>query len=281
MEYKNFFNDTDGARRKVWTFALQVLAARSQPRGPTHTLANLAIRQRFVKGIITTNIDGLETMDNSLLTPNVPVYEALFSVAGHSWIEPNDARVAYLHGDICTVACSSCWQRFPLTSTIAKQLMEGAMDPCELCSGKRSPPLSFWRPDIIFYGDTREELKAEHHDDTYSAKPSKKRKRKITIGGEGVPGDSQPTTNVEKYQSMITPGDGSGVPDYLFVIGSSLLNRNLARDLISLSNGGTEMIFVNPQLPAIVKHMEGRVIWVNSTADTFSEQLLHTMTKRT
>jgi hypothetical protein len=277
MQWNNFVDDVDDARKKVWAFAQRVLEAKSNPRGPTHTLVNFAVRHQLLKGVVTTNVDGLEVMDNTLLANDVQGYDELFSSPPAHWIEAKDGRIAYLHGNICIVACSSCWERRPLTAEFAEQLVAGTAEPCEQCRSGRTSRGPFWRPDILFYGDPRQELTAEHQDGTYSGKPLKKRKKKGTTGGVDVSDGPRPETALEMYHSLMGNKKGSRTPTRIFVIGSSLRNEQLSRDIISLSRLGIEVILVNPQHPVIAKQLPGPVIWIQSSAMVFSQQMLLAM----
>jgi hypothetical protein len=279
MNWDAFVANVDDARKKVWVFAQKVLEARSKPRGPTHTFVNLAVTQQFVNKVITTNVDGLEVMDNALLANDVQAYRILFSSLPAPWIGAKDSRIAYLHGNICVVACSSCWDRHPLTAELAELLVAGTAAPCERCSGGRTSRAPFWRPDIVFYGDPREELMAEHQDDAYPGKPLKKRKTQGTTGSVDVSKAPQPVTALEQYHATMATQEGSSAPTHMFVIGSSLRNKQLSQDIISLSSRGTEVILVNPQYPVIAKKLPGSVIWIQCPARTFSERMLLAMSQ--
>jgi NAD-dependent SIR2 family protein deacetylase len=278
MQWDNFLRDVNDSRRRIWQFALQVLTTRSQPRGPTHTFANFLARHQFIKGIVTTNVDGLEVMQDSLLATNVEAYQVLFSSPPAPWIGALDNRVAYIHGDICTVACSSCWQRTPLTLELARRLIDGTEGPCEQCSRARASRRALWRPDIFFYQDPREELQGEHQDGTYAIKPSKKRKKHSTTSSVGASPNPQQVSNLGRYHSMMATDEASSAPARIFVIGSSLLNPQLSQDLISCSRRGAEVILVNPQLPAVAKSLK-IVTWIQSRAEDFSQLMLETMAR--
>jgi NAD-dependent SIR2 family protein deacetylase len=248
---------------------------------------NFAARQQFLRGIVTTNVDGFEAMDDSDLVVNL--YGRLFASAVDNWITPDDHRVASLHGNICTIACSSCWKRIPLTSEIANRLIACTYPPCAACANQgRSSRSAFWRPDILFYNDCRQELDSERHDPSWTGEPPKKRKKDTpaeATPAEATPAeaekvdaasDSKYKANIERYSCMMATGERGPVAKVVFVIGSSMLNKPLRRGLISLSKRGAEVILVNPLEPTIARELE-RVLWIKSTAKAFSECLLQSL----
>jgi len=238
---------------------------------------NWAARHQFICGVITTNIDGLEAMEDSSLGDEVAMFKGLLEGAVEGWIKVGDPRVAYMHGDICTVACSFCWERRPLTLEAVERLISGTFPNCSSCTSRGRPGLTpCWRPDILFYGDAREELLSEHADSNWkSSRPRKRQKGKETqkAGDKGRSEDLLRKTRLTTYARLMDSGPTASIPKCVFVIGSSLGNDMLLRDLKSLSALGSEIIIVNPSRAAVPNDL-GNVIWVKATAEEFSTSIL-------
>lgn len=274
MDRKNFSSDHNDSRRKLWRFSLQVLKARKCPRGPTHTLLYYAVRQQLIKRIITTNIDGLEILDETMLSPDID-RDALSLM--HA-VPPNrqDKTIRFLHGDICTITCNSCYERHVLTEDIAGRLIDGTYPPCQLCVNNERPrePV-FWRPDILFYGDPNEEFNSEDTDPSWQTGPRKQHKAAPTGTNEESPLAADKHDEAVNASNLFT-GEDAIIPTHVFVIGSSLGDRRLSRDLSQVSRHGTQVIFVNPVKPANMQN----VIWVDSTAKEFSQCMLNALLQR-
>jgi len=279
MEWANFEKDVNNARRTIWNFALQVLDKRHIKRGPTHTFTNAAIRRGLVTGIITTNVDGLEAMDDQLLYKS-SINDQMFQDAAHTWIQFDDPKVARLHGDICTVACSGCWKRLPLTPEIAEKLQSNSFEACAECAGReRSAVPQCWRPDIIFYNDPKEELESEHKDKEWREQQTRTQTqttKKITKKADAMAA----TTNTQHhhdrlqvYARLIGKERNITSPRYIFVIGSSLSNDRLREDINWLARKGSRVFLINPNKPNGTQDIQG-VTWFKLEASDFSQRML-------
>lgn len=237
MNFKTF-SANRSLQASLWSLASEILQARERPRPMLHTLLNLLAQRSCLTAIITTNIDGLEIMNDSLLPEEAKGY----AWADGGWLHQHPDLLLALHGSITEAFCSSCKvERFSLNRESVAQLIEGSHPPCQQCSTR--PRFSanrgaFWRPDITFYEDSHEGLRAESDDEDYE-------------GGAGT----IPLGRPDRYRMMMS--DASKI-NSLFIIGSSLSSKQLCRDLSALIKEGVKAFIINPHPPSQLARLANR-----------------------
>lgn len=253
------FSASKSVQSNLWTLAKTILKAQCQPRPMIYTLINLLAQKQLIAAVITTNIDGLEFMDRDLL----PKETRGHTWEDRGWLHERPDLILRLHGTITEVFCNSCkGQRFSLNKESAHKLITGSYSPCIHCSTRArcaSNRALYWRPDILFYGDSQEGLQAESMDYDYGE-----------VGGRIQKGDGYENTlqgETERYRKLMS---NASQMNSMFIVGSSLSSAQLKGDVVALTRAGIEVFVVNPHWSSKWNGL-ANCTWVNADAEAFAD----------
>jgi NAD-dependent SIR2 family protein deacetylase len=242
------------ARVKFWKWSRTVMLIKEEqsPVPPFHRLLNQLHQMHKLKGVITTNVDGLEYKEAEMAASSGSLVQSQL-------LDSKSRKVLQLHGNVYTGLCIPAGCKVPLNSTLIAPLCT-LVDPlplqrhfwgipCPACAIKptRLPRAAssgrIYRPDMIFFHD-KERLQSDDE---------------LTL-----------------MEELLGEAQGSSKPDLLVIAGSSLR----VEGLLSIANSvakTTTTIIVNPSWEPPFGRLDARLQWLQEDANSWAETILNSM----
>lgn len=234
----------------LWKWCRRVMETREAPlpAPPFHQLLNRLHQSKKLKGVITTNVDGLEFKQAEMITPgSTSVQPELLS--------SKSGKVLQLHGNVYTELSIQSGCKVPLTSAMVAPLCSPVDPlpirhlwgmPCPECVRKpnRLPRAAgsgrVYRPDMIFFHD-RERLQSEEE--------------------------------LILLKELLGEAQGSSKPDLLIISGTSLRIDGLLAMANSVART-TKTLIVNTSWEPPFGKLNGKVHWEQRDANSWAEDIL-------
>lgn len=247
---------SDQLQVEMKQFILAVLKARQEKRTKFHCLVNYLFRHGRIQAIITTNVDGLERMEQKDIPDSLKQVHVWGSDGVRLSEEPS--KLIRLHGVIDKLKCAGC-QKLSARLVTAADLENQLTTFCKECNPIGSSGKTLWIPDITFC-------------ETDASEKSKRKVRKMDGARLALSAScALESYNEEDYRSAVSV-DADPLFQSVFIVGSSLSNPKLKGDLIKIASTSVRVYIIDRDWSEHFTAFKNAVI-VKADAEEFAERM--------